>query len=103
MSTHDTHSHDHSDHGSVRSYATGFILSVILTAVPFWLVMSGGTGDKVVTTLIVLGFAVVQILVHMVYFLHMTAKKRAGRSCPPSSPWSSSSSCSRGRFGSCIT
>ena len=51
---------------------------MILTAVPFWLVMSGGTGDKVVTTLIVLGFAVVQILVHMVYFLHMTAKAEAG-------------------------
>jgi cytochrome o ubiquinol oxidase operon protein cyoD len=91
MSTHLEH-HDHSahsqlngahavdahDHGSVRTYATGFVLSVILTAIPFAIVMKGGFGDPVVTALVVLGFAVVQILVHMVYFLHMTAKSEAG-------------------------
>ena len=35
------HSHDSHDagHGSVKSYAIGFILSVILTVIPFGLVM----------------------------------------------------------------
>jgi len=37
------HSHDHdshdASHGSVKSYAIGFILSVILTLIPFGLVM----------------------------------------------------------------
>lgn len=35
------HSHDSHDdsHGSVKSYAIGFILSVILTIIPFGLVM----------------------------------------------------------------
>ena len=70
--------HTHQDHGSVRSYVTGFVLSVILTAIPFAIVMQGGLGSPVVTALVVLGFAVVQILVHMVYFLHMTAKSEAG-------------------------
>jgi cytochrome o ubiquinol oxidase operon protein cyoD len=80
MSTHLEHHHDHSaqDHGSVRSYVTGFVLSVILTAIPFGIVMTGGLGSPVVTALVVLGFAVVQILVHMVYFLHMTARSEAG-------------------------
>ena len=34
-----THSHDEAGHGSVKSYAIGFILSVILTLIPFGLVM----------------------------------------------------------------
>lgn len=28
-------------HGSVKTYMTGFILSVILTVIPFWMVMTG--------------------------------------------------------------
>ena len=34
------HSDGHA-HGSLRTYLVGFVLSVVLTAVPFWLVMSG--------------------------------------------------------------
>ena len=77
---HSAHAHavDAHDHGSVKSYVTGFVLSVILTAIPFAIVMKGGLGSPVVTALVVLAFAVVQILVHMVYFLHMTAKAEAG-------------------------
>ena len=33
-------SHDAGSHGTFRGYVTGFVLSVILTAVPFWLVMA---------------------------------------------------------------
>ena len=74
---HDAH-HMHADHGSLKSYAAGFILSVILTAIPFWLVM-GKVFDKSSTTgLVLLGFAAVQIVVHMVYFLHMNGKSEGG-------------------------
>ena len=73
-----THSEHHEDHGTHRSYITGFVLSVILTAVPFGVVMTGGLASPLATALLVLGFAVVQILVHMVYFLHMTARSEAG-------------------------
>ncbi|NBO21469.1 MAG: cytochrome o ubiquinol oxidase subunit IV, partial [Rhodobacteraceae bacterium] len=66
--------HDGHDHGSLRSYATGFVLSVVLTAIPFGLVMAGGFGNPVVTALTVMAFAVVQIVVHMVYFLHMNGR-----------------------------
>ncbi|KAF6695653.1 cytochrome o ubiquinol oxidase subunit IV [Pseudomonas sp. EKM23D] len=66
------HSHDSHDasHGSVRSYAIGFILSVILTLIPFGLVMYP-TLPKSITLMIVLAFAVIQVLVHLVYFLHL--------------------------------
>ncbi|WP_213938518.1 cytochrome o ubiquinol oxidase subunit IV [Pseudomonas sp. dw_612] len=69
---HDTHGHDSHDagHGSVKSYAIGFILSVILTIIPFGLVMYPSL-PKVWTLWIVLAFAVIQVLVHLVYFLHL--------------------------------
>ncbi|MDI3271065.1 cytochrome o ubiquinol oxidase subunit IV [Pseudomonas sp. AL03] len=66
------HSHDGHDagHGSVKSYAIGFILSVILTVIPFGLVMYPSL-PKAMTLWIVLAFAVSQVLVHLVYFLHL--------------------------------
>ena len=62
--------HDDAGHGSYKSYAIGFILSVILTVIPFCLVMYP-TLPKSITLLIVLAFAIVQVLVHLVYFLHL--------------------------------
>ena len=61
---------DGAAHGSVRSYVTGFLLSVLLTAVPFALVMSGAAPAATIVPLCI-GLAVAQILVHLVYFLHM--------------------------------
>jgi cytochrome o ubiquinol oxidase subunit IV len=57
-------------HGSVRSYVTGFLLSVLLTAVPFALVMSGAPPAATIIP-ICIGLGVAQILAHLVYFLHM--------------------------------
>ena len=68
----------HIPHGTYRSYTIGFVLSVILTAIPFILVMSGGLESRAWTAIIVLLFAVVQIVVHMVYFLHMDFRVEGG-------------------------
>ena len=65
-------------HASVKSYLIGFVLSVILTAIPFWVVMSGGLHTSGMTALVVLAFAAVQIVVHMIYFLHMNSKSEGG-------------------------
>ena len=65
-------------HGSLRGYLTGFILSVILTAIPFWLVMTGVLNSKIATELAITTLAVVQIIVHMVYFLHMNTRAEGG-------------------------
>jgi len=83
---HASHGHDHDhhhddgghDHGSFKSYLTGFILSVILTAIPFWLVMGDVIADKTVLVLAIMGLGVVQIFVHMIYFLHMNGKSEGG-------------------------
>lgn len=65
-------------HGTLRGYLTGFILSVILTAIPFWLVMGNVIKGSVETSLVVMAFAVVQIVVHMIYFLHMNTRSEGG-------------------------
>ena len=73
------HHHDESRaHGSLSTYMLGFVLSVVLTAIPFWLVMSGALPSKQITALVIMAFAVVQIVVHMIYFLHMNTKSENG-------------------------
>ncbi len=57
-------------HGSYGSYAIGFVLSVILTVIPFGMVMSGNfSRETALISMLVMG--VVQIVVHLVCFLHM--------------------------------
>lgn len=65
-------------HGSYRAYLTGFVLAVILTAIPFAIVMSGGFESRTLTAIVVVGFAAVQMIVHMVYFLHMNPRAEGG-------------------------
>jgi cytochrome o ubiquinol oxidase operon protein cyoD len=82
MATHDMHAgHHHADigpHGSLAGYLTGFALSVILTAIPFWLVMGGIVTDRTTGLLVLGALAVAQILVHMVCFLHMNGRIEGG-------------------------
>jgi cytochrome o ubiquinol oxidase subunit IV len=79
---HDAHGGGHGDshapHITLDGYLIGFGLSVILTAVPFYFVMSGVLESKTATALAITILAVAQIVVHMVYFLHLDAKSEAG-------------------------
>jgi cytochrome o ubiquinol oxidase operon protein cyoD len=78
---HGDHGHGHEDeghHGSLKDYAIGFVLSVILTAIPFWLVMAKVFDKSSTTAAVILAFAAVQVVVHMVYFLHMNGKAEGG-------------------------
>jgi cytochrome o ubiquinol oxidase operon protein cyoD len=76
---HDAHDHHGgAAHGSRRGYWIGFILSVLLTAPAFGLVMTGVIADPRVTAGIVMALAMVQIVVHMIYFLHMNTKSENG-------------------------
>ncbi len=72
------HDAAHSNHGSLRGYLTGFVLAAILTIIPFWLVMGHVIESRQATILIVLGLAAVQIVVHMIYFLHLDTKSENG-------------------------
>jgi len=79
---HDVHDHDpHVEadlHISLKGYMTGFVLAAILTVIPFWLVMGHVIEGPRLTAIVILGFAAVQILVHMVYFLHLNAQSQGG-------------------------
>ena len=81
-SLHEAHAHDDHDDGlphvSAREYLTGFLLSAVLTAIPFALVMCGDIHNTTALAVVLLAFAAVQIVVHMVYFLHMNAKSEGG-------------------------
>jgi cytochrome o ubiquinol oxidase operon protein cyoD len=57
---------------------TGFVLSIILTAIPFWLVMGDVLASKQLTAMLVMAIGAVQIVVHMVYFLHMSPRSEGG-------------------------
>lgn len=73
--------HAHGDthgHGSKRSYLVGFALSSVLTAIPFWLVMAGPVASPGVTAAAVIIFALLQILVHTICFLHVSSQAEGG-------------------------
>ncbi|KLJ02016.1 cytochrome o ubiquinol oxidase subunit IV [Luteimonas sp. FCS-9] len=70
--------HDAHSHGSMRDYVIGFVLSVILTVIPFWLVMGDVIESRVWTVALIMVFGAIQIVVHMIYFLHMNRKSEGG-------------------------
>ena len=73
---HDHTNHDHANHhaegghSTYKSYMIGFVLSVILTAIPFAAVMFKMFSPEA-TLVCVLLAAAVQVIVHLHYFLHM--------------------------------
>jgi cytochrome o ubiquinol oxidase operon protein cyoD len=84
-----THGHSAADHGhgdgaatpshaTYKGYLTGFVLSVILTAIPFWLVMDHVLSSAAGTAVAILAIGAVQIFVHMVYFLHLDTRSEGG-------------------------
>jgi cytochrome o ubiquinol oxidase operon protein cyoD len=69
---HSHNAHSGESHGSFGSYMTGFVLAVILTVAAFGLVMTGTlTGQNALFA--IAGLAFVQIVVHLVFFLHMNS------------------------------
>lgn len=67
MSDHNT-SQGHG--GTVSSYLVGFVLAVILTIIPFYMAMTGTPNFFVLVV-----FAVVQVIVHVVCFLHINGSQ----------------------------
>lgn len=69
-----TESIDEHDHGTVKSYIVGFLLSIGLTILAFWLV-----GDKVLSTagtyVALSVLALIQLFVQVTFFLHLNTQK----------------------------
>jgi cytochrome o ubiquinol oxidase operon protein cyoD len=58
-------------HGTLKDYAVGFVLSVILTAAAFGVVMTHVMPPQA-TIYTIAGLAAVQVMVHLVCFLHLS-------------------------------
>lgn len=56
-----------------QAYLTGFVLALILTAIPFAVVWTGALPAGGAISVIVVA-AVIQVLVHLHYFLHLNLR-----------------------------
>ncbi|HLZ14669.1 MAG TPA: cytochrome o ubiquinol oxidase subunit IV [Candidatus Saccharimonadales bacterium] len=64
-----------SHHGTVASYVIGFVLSLIFTLVPYYLLVHKTFGkNALIVTILV--FAVLQMAVQMLFFLHLGREKK---------------------------
>lgn len=71
MSTESHHnSPSHEEHGTVASYVIGFILSLIFTIIPYYLVVNKVIAGNALA-LTILGIAVIQMAIQMLFFLHL--------------------------------
>lgn len=75
------HGHEEEDplaHASLHGYLLGFVLAAILTAIPFFIVMGNLIASSRVTGLVLLLLAAIQMVVHVIYFLHMDFRSEDG-------------------------
>jgi cytochrome o ubiquinol oxidase operon protein cyoD len=70
MESHNTKPTARREHGTTASYIVGFILSLIFTVIPYYLVVNKSvSGNALVAT--ILGFGVIQMLIQIFFFLHL--------------------------------
>lgn len=63
------------EHGTARTYVVGFLLSLLFTFIPYWLVT-----QHLLTTqgllVVIMAIAVIQMVVQVVFFLHLGREKK---------------------------
>lgn len=58
------------EHGTMQSYVIGFVLSLVFTAIPYYLVVNKTvTGNSLLAT--ILTFALLQMFIQVFFFLHL--------------------------------
>jgi len=63
-------SQPHHEHATIRAYVVGFVLSLIFTFIPYFMVVNHTVhGTALLAT--ILGFGVLQMLVQVFFFLHL--------------------------------
>ena len=66
--------HSHQKHGSYMSYIVGFVLSIVLTLVAYFAVVNDWFSGRGLL-LFVTGLAIVQLLVQLLFFLHLSQER----------------------------
>lgn len=69
-----THTAHESEHGTTTSYVVGFILSLVFTFIPYYLVVEH-VFSGLTLAITILGFAVIQMIIQIVFFLHIGREK----------------------------
>ncbi len=74
------HGHDLHDAGpfTLRTYLTGFAVAVLLTAIPFWIVMTGAIANIALAGGVIVVLAIAQIFVQTFAFLHVNTRTQGG-------------------------
>lgn len=70
--------HDPAADFTLRNYLLGFGVAALLTALAFWVVMSGVFASAGVASAVVVVLAIVQILVQTGAFLHVNTRSQGG-------------------------
>ncbi len=68
--SHKEHASNKSEHGTIRSYVIGFLLSLAFTALPYYMVVNKTLSSSPLLAVII-GIAVVQMIVQIFFFLHL--------------------------------
>lgn len=63
-------------HGTFATYLAGFTLSVALTLVAYFLVVNQSFSSRDILIGVIIGLAVVQFIVQLVFFLHLGREQR---------------------------
>lgn len=63
------------NHGSLKSYILGFVLSIVLTIIPVVAVLND-MFSKQTTIIIVLITAVLQLFVQLIFFMHLREEEK---------------------------
>lgn len=70
MKNHNSHLIPAEEHNPTGSYIIGFVLSLIFTLIPYSLVVNKTLSGNQLTA-VILGFAIVQMLIQIFFFLHL--------------------------------
>ena len=58
------------EHGTITSYVAGFVLSLIYTLIPYYLVVNHQFSTSALVTTII-SFGIAQMIIQVVFFLHL--------------------------------
>ncbi|MBE1445256.1 cytochrome o ubiquinol/quinol oxidase subunit IV [Paenibacillus sp. OAS669] len=71
---HSVHSRDEA-HGSVQSYTMGFVMSLLLTAIPVAIVL-GGWLTGITKAVVLMAAGTLQLIVQLWFFMHLRDEKK---------------------------
>lgn len=61
--------------GAVRSYVIGFILAILLTLIPYFMVVNHVVSNTILANAIIL-FAILQLFAQVIFFLHLSRRSK---------------------------